>query len=255
MGANERIRLNQSLKIVPLEEHWVDLIDDAWMARLDDTSFLRRCRSGDVSRDELLHFVGQQNLYSRHFTRYLCALLSNMAHEGDRLELTENLLEEIGFGDAGEIPHSQIYREMMAKLGVDASVAIEPATQHLIDTMYEACRNPNPLVGLAAMCLGAEAIVPHVYSQIIAGFVARGEPVENLHFFQLHVECDDGHAITMRKIIDRELGRNPEQIAILRTTAQRLIEARTLFFETFSPHFEYAVERGVKHESFQLQGF
>jgi pyrroloquinoline-quinone synthase len=268
MGANERICLNGLAvqPIVSLEERWNTLLDPAWLEDLDNTSFLTRCRQGDVSRTELRTFVVQQFFYSRHFTRFLCALLSNMGNESDRMELTENLLEEIGFDEHAGVPHSQIYREMMVRMGVDPEFEkVLPSTKFLVDAMYDCCRNSNPLVGLAAMCLGAEAIVPHVYSQIVRGFQSQGEPIENLEFFRIHIECDDGHAITMRNIIDREIGRDPFQMTLLKLTALRLLQARTRFFEGVSgaASEQKIVLDGVhptarlmevRHDSFQLQG-
>src|SRR4051812_41215677 len=102
MGSNERFGLVAPHHLVPLDNKWLELIDEEWVRDLDWSPFLMRCRAGLVTREELNSFLIQQNYYSRHFTRYLCALLSNMNNETDRLELTENLLEEIGFGDEGE---------------------------------------------------------------------------------------------------------------------------------------------------------
>lgn len=237
MGANERICLNgQEIQpVVSLEDRWSELLDPSWVNELDGTLFLTRCRRGEVSGQELRTFIAQQYFYSRHFTRYLCALLSNMGNESDRMELTENLLEEIGFDEHAGVPHSQIYREMMSRMGIDPQFeSVLPSTKFLVDTMYDCCRNANPLVGLAAMCLGAEAIVPHLYSQIVRGFQSQGESLENLDFFRIHIECDDGHAITMRNIIDREVGRDPFQKPLLKLTALRLLQARARFFDGVS---------------------
>jgi pyrroloquinoline quinone (PQQ) biosynthesis protein C len=218
-----------------LDAKWNDFIDNGALAQLDGTPFLRRCRAHTATREELQEYVRQQYSYSRHFTRYLCALLANIEVESDRTELTENLLEEIGFGEDGALPHSEIYRQMMKRMGIDPqSVAPSPATQRLISQMMEACRDPNPLVGLGALCLGAEAIVPHLYSQIVEGFRGVGEPDENLEFFHIHIHCDDEHAVTMRKIIERYLTDNPREGIILRRAAIRVLQARAEFFEALS---------------------
>lgn len=216
----------------PAECVGLNLLDAAWIDELDRTPFLSRCRSGEVTREELRRFVVQQYFYSRHFTRYLCALLSNIENERDRLELMENLLEEIGFGHAGEIPHSQLYRQMMTAMGIRPSEEKElETTRALVATMYECCRSQSAVVGLAALCLGAEAIVPHLYSQIVEGFSAVGEPMQNLEFFRLHIAEDDAHAVTMQNIILRELEKDPLQLPLLRLAALRLLQARRHFFE------------------------
>jgi pyrroloquinoline-quinone synthase len=224
----------------PLETRWNTWLEPGWIAALDETPFLSRCRKGEVSSEELACFAAQQYHYSRHFTRYLCALLSNVVNEGDRRELTENLVDETGLGTEKGIPHSTIYRSMLGKLGVDpADHPVLPETQRLIDTMLESCRNPNAAVGLGALCLGAEAIVPHVYSQVVRGFEARGETRDTLEFFHLHIGCDDEHAETMKAIIEREMT-SSEQKLTLRCSAARAIAARVRFFRGLTKQGELA---------------
>jgi hypothetical protein len=45
------------------------------------------------------------------------------------------------------------------------------------------------------------------------------------------VEGDDEHAVTMRKILEREIARDPSQRAVIRSTVRRVIAARARFFE------------------------
>ena len=91
------------------------------------------------------------------------------------------------------------------------------------------------MVGLGALCLGAEAIVPHVYSTIISGFESVREAPENLAFFAIHIDADDAHAVTMRRIIERELARSPQGRVDLEYGAYRAIAARVAFFDAISP--------------------
>ncbi len=229
---------------------WRDFLDGGSLRRLDATRFLTRCRNRAATRAEMSELVLQQYYYARHFTRYLCALLSNIAEDSDRMELTENLLEEIGYGSDGALPHAQIYRNMMGRMGLDPSRGTpRPETLALVDKMYAACRNPDPMIGLAALCLGAEAIVPHLYSQIVEGFLGLGESEENLEFFRLHIEGDDAHAVTMRRIIERELEKDPARATTLKRAAAEILEARAVFFEALSPNVRLAprLTGGVSH--------
>jgi pyrroloquinoline quinone (PQQ) biosynthesis protein C len=220
------------MNIVTLDPAYGALIDASWIEALDETPFLTRCREGRASLEELHSYVRQQSYYSRHFTRYLCALLVNITDEADRVELMHNLFEEMGFGDFGNVPHSVIYQRMMKTMGVVRDDEPEnAATTRLVETMLDMASDPNPVVGLAALGLGAEAIVPHVYSQIIRGFLLRGEPQENLEFFHIHVAGDDEHAVTMRKILEREIGADPTQRMVVRNAAHRVIRARVRFFQ------------------------
>jgi pyrroloquinoline-quinone synthase len=219
------------MTIVQVDERWSPFLRASWIDALDSTPFLTRCRKGTATRDELTTFVRQQCHYSRHFTRYLSALLGNMTEEADRRDLVQNLFEEMGLGGLGNVPHAQIYRDMMRTMGVFLDE--EPAlaeTQALVDTMFECCRSPRPMVGLGALCLGAEAIVPHLYSTIVNGFEAIGEPREHLSFFLIHIDGDDEHARTMQRIIVRELQQRPASRVDLEYGAALAIAARVQFF-------------------------
>jgi pyrroloquinoline-quinone synthase len=223
------------MTIVDVGDEWSRFLRPSWLDLLDGTSFLTRCREGTVSRTELYTYVRQQCHYSRHFTRYLSALLANMTDERDRRDLVENLFEEMGLGEFGSVPHSQIYREMMQMMGVsleDESAFAE--TEQLVATMFECCGSKRPMVGLGALCLGAEAIVPHLYSTIVAGFESAGEPRANLNFFLIHIEADDEHAETMRRIILREVERDPASAIDLEYGAARAIGARVAFFNAIA---------------------
>jgi pyrroloquinoline-quinone synthase len=221
--------------IIPLPAKWGEFISCEALDLLDQTPFLFRCRVGEITRRELRQFTVQQFFYAQHFTRYLCALLSNMTNEADRLELMENLIEEIGFRPSGNRPHYQVYRQMMLQMGIDPACEVaNAATRHLIDSMLECCRNPDAMVGLGALCLGAEAIVPHLYSQIVRGFLSQKEPEDNLAFWRLHIEGDDAHALTMLKIIKREVEAHPLKRRRLMEAARGTIEARRTFFAALS---------------------
>jgi pyrroloquinoline-quinone synthase len=96
--------------------------------------------------------------------------------------------------------------------------------------MLTLCRNANPLVGLGALCLGAEAIVPWLYGQIVHGFRAAGFQEAELSYFTIHIEDDDAHAETMRLIIRRAIADSPSRLALVQAAAHAALTARTRFF-------------------------
>jgi len=150
------------MSIVDIDKSWSSLLRPSWIAALDETPFLTRCRTGKATRAELLHFVLQHHYYSREFTRYLSALLATLADEDDRRSLVHNLFEEMGLDKPGGIPHARLYREMMASMGLDPRAGTPlPETEQLVRTMLDASSR-GTMVGLGALCLGAEAIVPHL---------------------------------------------------------------------------------------------
>jgi pyrroloquinoline-quinone synthase len=223
------------MAICQIDASWDGLLRSEWIRELDESVFLTRCRERRATRAELHRFVVQQGFYSRYFTRYLNALMANLVEENDRHALTQNLFEEMGLGEVKTTPHSQIYRDMMKAMGVSYEGATpHEATAQLVDTMFECCRSTNPMVGLGAMCLGAEAIVPHVYSTVLEGFEGVSEPRRNLEFFFIHVSCDDDHAITMRNIIARRLQLDPRSRIDLEYGAAKAIAARVGFFRALA---------------------
>ncbi|MDP5007876.1 MAG: iron-containing redox enzyme family protein [Glaciimonas sp.] len=206
-------------------------VTNTFVERLRQHPFIHRCRNGSITLPELQVFLAQHAQYSSYFTRYLCALIANLKESTDVLHLAENLAEELGFGDERSEPHSQIFAKMVKDFGIDPLEIVRfPETEKLIATTFHYCRQSNAAYGLGALCLGAEAIVPFLYSDIIAGFTANGITKERLSFFQIHVECDDGHADTMRDILIRMEQENPESTAIILDAAHAMIEARLNFF-------------------------
>lgn len=210
----------------------LDSTKDNLVHRIRAHSFVERCRNGEVDLEELKVFLVQQGLYSSYFTRYLCALMSNLPSNHEVLELAENLFEELGL-DAGNksTPHHLIYRDMLQRFGLSIDEAEPtPGTLALIDTMLWHCKNPNPAFGLGALCLGAEALVPPLYSDILSGFEACGVTEEAVDFFRIHVECDDGHAETIRDIMVDIAQDDDEQIEIMLRAGQTLVDSRLNFF-------------------------
>lgn len=218
------------MNVVGVNSVWNAFLHPQWMQSLHEVPFLGRCREGTITREALHSYVRQQCYYSQHFMRYLSALLSNLLLERDRQDLVHNLFEEMGLGDMASVPHSQLYRQMMEAMGIrPEDEPIFPATQALIETMLECCQSRYFMVGLGALCLGAEAIVPYLYSTVVRGFEAVGEPSNRLKFFHIHIEGDDEHAMTMKRIIERELERDPSTKVDLDYGAAKALSARVRF--------------------------
>ena len=201
-------------------------------SRLLAHPFLERCRTGDIQRAELDRFLVQHGKYSRHFTQYLCALISQFESGSDVTRLVANLAEELGFDEGTRVPHSRIYSDMLNAFGLDLERARTlPQTQAFIDTMFTLCRRPGGLDGLAALCFGAEAVVPSLYTRIIEGFASVGVERDALEFFTIHVECDDGHAETMFEILERMMAQSPTARQSAIAAGKQVVDARLRMFD------------------------
>lgn len=217
------------------------------IARVREHSFLQRCRAGDVTLQELKLFLVQQGIYSSYFTRYLCALMGNLPSNDQVLKLAENLCEELGLTPDSETPHSIVYRDMLKAfdLTLDGARPLV-GTRRLIDTMFDHCRHANSARGLGALCLGAEALVPPVYADVITAFEAHGVPARTLEFFRIHVECDDGHAETLRDIMVELASRDADNLPFMLGAGNALVDARMDFFSSIEAEAEdKAPARGI----------
>jgi pyrroloquinoline-quinone synthase len=197
--------------------------------------FLVRCEQGTVTLQELRNFLIQHGKYSRYFTRYLCALISNLPDVEDVLRLAENLSEELGFGDETCIPHSHLYANTLRnfQITLDAETT-NPETLNLIDTVFMLCRQPGGTSGLGALCLGAEAIVPAMYACVMKGFRSHGVSDEQLEFFAIHVQCDDGHAETMYSILAKQIGQSEANLITALSAGEIAINSRLRFFDSLA---------------------
>jgi len=203
-------------------------------------SFLVRCRQEAVSPDELKLYLVQQGLYDQYLTRYLCAMMSNLPSNEAVQTLAGNLLRELGLAPSRPKAHHVMYREMLERcsLTLEGAAAL-PATQQLIDTMFKACRDPNPASGLGAVCLGSESLVPTIYRDIIAGLTAHGAQPEDLEFFQVHMDGDEAHAHTLRDLTAEVVSGRPDRTDKMLQVGQQLVSARLDFFSAI----EAACER------------
>ncbi|MFV8780971.1 TenA family transcriptional regulator [Microbulbifer sp. SA54] len=211
---------------------------EALIERARGHSFLQRCRTGDVPLAELKIFLAQQGLYSAYFTRYLCAMMASLPDNDAVLALAENLFEELGLEPGSPQPHHLIFRDMLRHFDIDlARSPMLPGTRRLIERMFHHCRDLSPSAGLGALCLGAEALVPPLYSDIVAGFRAQGVSDKALEFFLLHIECDDGHAETIRDIMVGIADRDPSQIDVMLNAGRDMVDARLHFFDSIEDCF------------------
>ncbi|MGZ2747295.1 AMP-binding protein [Burkholderia stagnalis] len=206
---------------------WADVFPAGLLEELSANPFLAACRAGTVSDAQLRGFLIQHHHYSQYFTRYLCSLMGSLTDLGEFKALSHNLAEELSGDDTDQVSHAELYREAMDELGaVPRSLPVLSSTRALIDTMFRYCRGGDALDGLAALCLGAEAIVPIVYGPILDALRHRHAPARALRFFQIHVEEDEQHAIVMREIIDRMLAERPYLRARVVAVGEEMVRLR-----------------------------
>ena len=184
-----------------------DALFDDLRARRDahpfwDNRLLRAFQSGALTLDDARYVFSQYYLYSRSFTRYVAALMTNCESDFFRARLSENLWEE-GGGCDPERRHAQIFRRFLTHaLGVTDLDAIEydDATRLFVKEYLAQCASTSPLVGSAFLSLGTEGIVARLYAILVQGLEKAGVAERDLEFFRIHMDCDDAHAETLEQM-------------------------------------------------------
>lgn len=210
-----------------LSQLWSDMFPAGLLEELNANPFLAACRDGTVSDAQLRGFLIQHQYYSQYFTRYLCSMMGGLAEPGEFKALSHNLTEELHGDGTDQVSHAELYLQSMeAMSALPRSLPMLSSTRALIDVMFHYCRGADPLDGLAALCLGAEAIVPIVYGPILAAMRHRDAPEQATRFFKIHVEEDEQHAIVMREIIDRMLAEKPYRRARVIAVGEEMVRRR-----------------------------
>ena len=209
------------------QSQWDEYFSTGTLAALSAHPFLADCRRGTATLPTLRRFLIQHQYYSRNFTRYLCAMMASLPESADVRRLAHNLVEEMGLDAPGAVTHAELYQQSLEACGVrTGSEPMLAQTSELIETMFGYCRSRDPIDGLSALCLGAEAIVPTLYGALVNGLRQVGIPKAGLYFFELHVAEDEDHAITMRDIIQRLIAERPRRRDKVRAIADDMVALR-----------------------------
>jgi pyrroloquinoline-quinone synthase len=224
---------------LPMDSAWHRWLAADDVACLANHPLLRALAKGEVGLSHLRTLLVQHALYSRHFTRFLVALIGNLNEPDDARQLYGNLEEEMGLDGEGLVTHAEMFQRSLRIVGADPDQSTAyPSTQLLVDTMLAHCRSADPLRGLAALCLGAEAIVPVLYRPIRAAMAMLGFGEDAQAFFTLHIEEDEAHAITMRRIMERLIDNDDARAAQVRSVGSQMIAMRTAMLDAVWQHVD-----------------
>lgn len=198
-----------------------------WSCRL-----LAGFAQGAFSRDDLRYIFSQYHLYTSSFTRLLAAVMVNCESDLHRARLSENLWEE-GGGCDPDRRHAQLFRNFLRRtLGVDDVAQIEyaPFTRRFVgDYLDQALRYPA-MASAAFLAIGTEGIVPRMYEIMCCGLRHAGIPDSDLEFFEIHIACDDAHAVTLEHMMMSYAGQ-PGWFEACTDALQRALDLRLEFFD------------------------
>ncbi len=243
--ANLHAHVGTTAPVYGLSPLWQDLFPGGLLDRLNANPFLTACRQGTAGEKHLRSFLIQHQYYSQYFTRYLCTLMGNLIEQGEFVALSKNLSDEVSGGDRMNTSHVELYRQSMEAMSAKpGSQPILRSTQQLIDAMFRHCRSTDPLDGLAAMCLGAEAIVPIVYGPVLHAMTQMNASEKAKLFFRIHVEEDEQHAIVMREMIDRLVEKQPYLLSRVLAVGEEMVHLRMNMLSELYSHGDAIASHG-----------
>lgn len=197
------MKVNADSKLMELiSPMWHEWIQEEDLLRLANHPLLQALQGENASIELLKFLLVQHSHYSKHFVRYLCSLICNLRNMHEVQELLENLQEEMGLDGNDKLTHAEMFQRTLRLVGADPlAYSPLPETLNLKNAMMSYCKSKDPLAGLAALCLGAEAIVPIIYTPILSALKKFGFEDEATEFFDLHIAEDENHALTMLEIM------------------------------------------------------
>lgn len=166
--------------------------------------YLERIALGDLPDvpRALQDYAHQYPFYSRDFPAYLEGVIAGLDSPAHRATLEANLDEERGdptSEDPNDAPHTELFARFSRAIGVDEAYRAchKPSTTVEVwrDLALQKCRSEQPGVGVGAIGIGTEFVVPTIYRYILEGLRKHTDLTEyDYYFFTLHATCDQAHA-------------------------------------------------------------
>lgn len=209
--------------------------------------YLKAIREGEFPDVGLAlkDFAFQYGFYSSAFVRYMLALIENLSKAEHKQTLQSNLDEEQGNVHDADLPpdvlasvigqpHTSLYRRFQEALGVDAEYRKTAQRCHAsrlwTREFLQLCKI-NEFVGIGAIGIGTELIVSPVYGQILEGLKKHSNlTMTQRVFFDLHCQCDEGHANQLLWIAE-DLAHDRVACNQIAYGARQAIEMRIAFWD------------------------
>jgi mannose-6-phosphate isomerase-like protein (cupin superfamily)/pyrroloquinoline quinone (PQQ) biosynthesis protein C len=159
------------------------------------------CQRGQLARSDFQYFFSQYYFYSKNFTKLLAAGMINCDSDYYRSRLSQNLWEE-GGGQDIELRHAEIFRRFLVNhLNITLTdIQFELTTESFFKQYLSLCLSSGPAECAAVLSFATEGIVAKLYTCFKSGLEQAGITGDALDFFNIHIECDDDHALTLEEM-------------------------------------------------------
>lgn len=200
-------------------------------------SFLKKFGEGKIRPEAAKIFAEQYYQYSKHFSRYLAAVISIIPEEPAREPLIKNLYEEYG-GRAEEgkemsleMVHANIFRKFCKAAGANLEAAKPfPETSLFVERYLYRLRELHWVEALGALGPGTEYIVPYIYKPIYDGLKKKGYSEDDLLFFSAHINLDVEHGENIWDSIE-PYSKTRENQGRVRDGAMYILDARKVLWD------------------------
>ena len=154
-------------------------------------------------------YAQQYGYYSAKFTQALRGILDRLDSDIERATIEENLVEEEGDPTSTSLellPHRELFRRFAVQVGAAdiGGVFSEGCLTVRIWThlFLEKCVSDPVEIGIGAIGLGTESIVPLIYPKLLQAVdrLEVANPEEARIFFALHVGADEDHGTAFARI-------------------------------------------------------
>jgi pyrroloquinoline-quinone synthase len=184
---------------------------------------------GELSREQMRQYIGQYLHHVLAEPTYLSAVHSNTPHFASdgksdlsaRQMILQNLIDE----EFGPRNHPALWKKFAAAFGLSEDDLAEakalPATERLVETFTDLCRNRPYYAGLAALH-AFESQVPAIAAVKIEGlrrFYGFAEP-DGYEFFTVHEKADVLHSAAEWHLIERSADSAEKRAQVLSATTQ-----------------------------------
>lgn len=184
-------------------------------------------------------YARQYGFYSTNFTKALRLVRDRIRSGDERRVLDENLLEEEGnpaSSRLADLPHRELFsrfaRQVGANVKYDETSDVCLTVRIWTQLFLEKCSAEPVEVGIGAIGLGTELVVPAIYPKLLQA-VDRLEvavPEEARMFFSLHVGADSEHGKVFSRIAEAHATTNESREA-LRFGALSSLNLRQHFYD------------------------
>lgn len=199
-------------------------------------SFLKKFNNKQIKPEGPKIFAEQYYQYSKHFSRYLAAVIAVIPDEPARQPLIKNLFEEYGGrveeqkGMNLELLHANLFRRFCEAARANLKTAIPLPETSLFVERYLHLNSLHFLEALGALGPGTEFAVPYFYEPIYNGLKKMGYKEDVLLFFSAHINLDVEHGENIWESIEPYIN-NTENQERIRRGAMHVLDARKVLWD------------------------